>query len=163
MKTKKTLYLFYIKSQFLSMYTIFLVLGLLAQVQCYGLSRHSGGIHMMFNFGGSKSSPRIPANKKIAVVTGTTSGLGLETVRALLQRGDFHVVCANRDVEKMNSVAEREGFDPKSYTTLELDLGSFDSTRAFAKKLSSVKSRPLDALVCNAAVYQPALDKVGSS
>ena len=115
---------------------------------------------MMFNFGRpSGGSASIPAGKKIAVVTGTTSGLGLETTRALLNRGDFHVVCANRDVDKMKEVAEREGFDTKSLSILPLDLGSFASTRAFAKKLQSIKSRPLDALVCNAAVYQPAFDK----
>ena len=111
-------------------------------------------------FGGSSGGGSIPAGKKIAVITGTTSGLGLETARALLNRGDYYVICANRDVAKMEAIAEQEGFDAKSYKVLELDLGSFDSTRKFAKKLQSVKSRPLDALVCNAAVYQPALDKV---
>lgn len=111
-------------------------------------------------WGGSKGSSAIPASKKIAVVTGTTSGLGLETARALINRGDYYVICANRDVGKMEAVAEQEGFDAKSYKVMELDLGSFDSTRKFAKNLQSVKSRSLNALVCNAAVYQPALDKV---
>ena len=115
---------------------------------------------MLFNFGGAGSGGSIPSSKKIAVVTGTTSGLGLETARALLNRGDYHVVCANRNVEKMREIAEAEGFNRKDITILPLDLDSFESTRAFAKKLLSSKTRPLDALVCNAAVYQPALDKV---
>lgn len=115
---------------------------------------------MLFNFGGGGGGGSIPSRKKIAVVTGTTSGLGLETARALLNRGDYHVVCANRNVEKMREIAEAEGFNRKDYTILPLDLDSFESTRAFAKKLLSSKTRPLDALVCNAAVYQPALDKV---
>lgn len=116
---------------------------------------------MMFNFGGnSKASSKlnIPANKKLAVVTGTTSGMGKETVRALLNKGDYFVICANRDVAKMEKVAEAEKFDKSSYAVLDLDLGSFDSTRNFVKKLNAMKSRPVDKLVCNAAVYQPALD-----
>lgn len=120
----------------------------------------TSGKLMTMLWGGSSGGGAIPAGKKIAVITGTTSGLGLETARALLNRGDYYVICANRDVGKMEAIAEQEGFDAKSYKVLELDLGSFDSTRKFAKKLQSVKSRPLDALVCNAAVYQPALDTV---
>jgi protochlorophyllide reductase len=102
----------------------------------------------------------IPANKKICVITGTTSGLGLETLRSLLNTNKYYVVCACRDVDKMIQVAEREGFDPASHTVVDLDLGSFDSTKQFVAKLNKVKkNRPLDRLVCNAAVYQPALDK----
>ena len=63
----------------------------------------------MFKSGGPKSS--IPADKKVCVITGTTSGLGKETARALLSKGDYYVICACRDVEKMNQVAELEGFD----------------------------------------------------
>ena len=138
------------------------LLVLCGHVAGYSLRRTQ--TNMLFNFGGGggAASTKIPSGKKLAVVTGTTSGLGLETVRALLNKGDYHVVCANRDVDKMNEVAAREGLDTKSLTVLPLDLGSFDSTRSFAKKLLSIKSRPLDALVCNAAVYQPAYDKVSS-
>jgi len=103
------------------------------------------------------SAVKIPANKKVCVITGTTSGLGKETMRSLLEDGNYYVVSACRDVEKMQQVAAEEGFDSSSYTVLECDLGSFDSTRKFASKLRSTIKRPLDALVCNAALYQPAL------
>lgn len=43
---------------------------------------------------------------------------------------------------------------------MELDLGSFDSVKKFAKELKVVSKKPLDRLVCNAAVYQPALQTV---
>ena len=43
---------------------------------------------------------------------------------------------------------------------MELDLGSFDSVKKFAKDLKVVSKKPLDRLVCNAAVYQPALQTV---
>jgi NADP-dependent 3-hydroxy acid dehydrogenase YdfG len=106
------------------------------------------------------SSSSIPSNKKVCVITGTTSGLGKETMRSLLEKGNYYVVSACRDVEKMKRVAEENGFDKKSYTILELDLGSFDSVRKFVPKLKSVVKKPIDRLVCNAAVYQPALPTV---
>jgi len=60
----------------------------------------------------------------------------------------------------MKKIAESESFDPSSYAVLELDLASFDSTKKFFSNLQSLKSRPVDSLVCNAAVYQPALPTV---
>ena len=58
----------------------------------------------------------------------------------------------------MNVVAEVEGFDPKSFTVMKLDLASFQSVRDFVTELNEFKAgKPLDRLVCNAAVYQPSL------
>ena len=114
-------------------------------------------LKMVFNFGGSS---KIPANKKICVVTGTSSGLGKETAKDLLKKGNYYVILAVRDIEKMQKIADQEGFDKSSYSILELDLASFQSTKNFYKKLQSIKNRPLDRLVCNAAVYQPALPTV---
>ena len=71
--------------------------------------------------------------------------------------------CACRDVEKMENVAEGNGWDKSSYKVMELDLASYDSTRKFHKAVKAAKSKPLDALVCNAAVYQPALPTVSHS
>ena len=67
---------------------------------------------MMFGmFKGASTAGGIPANKKVCVITGTTSGLGKETARALLNKGDYYVICACRDVGKMEQVAALEGFD----------------------------------------------------
>jgi hypothetical protein len=142
-----------------------------AYVGAYGfrLAPQRGGIHqktnmnMMLNiFGGTKqsSSSSLPTNKKLCVITGTSSGLGKETAKVLLQRDDYFVICACRDVEKMKQVAEKEGFDDSKYKIMELNLSSFDSVRKFANDLKKIKSKPLDRLVCNAAVYQPALPTV---
>jgi protochlorophyllide reductase len=79
-------------------------------------------------------------------------------MKALINKGDYYVIAGVRDPERMKEIAETEGFDSNSYSVLPLDLASFDSTRDFVKNLNTVKkSRPLDRLVCNAAVYQPAL------
>lgn len=117
------------------------------------ISRHAP--HMIFD--SIFSTSKIPANKKLCVITGTTSGLGKETLRSLLNQGDYYVICGCRDVEKMQELSEQEGFDTSRHTVVELDLGSFQSTKDFAKKVKSLKgNRPLEKLVCNAAVYQPA-------
>ena len=93
-------------------------------------------------------------------MTGTTSGLGKETARSLIDSGEYFVVCAVRDTDKMAGVASNMGFDKSCYSIMELDLGSYASTRKFAKNLKACKSKGVDALVCNAAVYQPALPTV---
>lgn len=98
-------------------------------------------------------------NKKICVITGTSSGLGKQTAKALIQTGQWHVIGAVRDLDKMAEVATEEEFDMSSFTPLYCDLASFASVRSFVKNVEEFKSgQPLDRLVCNAAVYQPSLD-----
>jgi hypothetical protein len=100
-------------------------------------------------------------DRKICVITGTSSGLGKHTTKQLLKDGQFHVIGAVRDLDKMSVIAEAEGFDMTHFTPLECDLNSFKSVRKFAANLQEYLSgRPIDRLVCNAAVYQPSLSEV---
>lgn len=63
-----------------------------------------------------------------------------------------------RDVEKMEAVAEIEGFDPACFTPMHCELQSFASVRSFVDNLKDWKcGKPLDRLICNAGVYQPSL------
>ena len=92
------------------------------------------------------------------VVTGTSSGLGRKTARALVRTGQYHVVGAVRDLEKMEVVAEIEDFDPKCFTAMHVELNSFESVRQFVKELDAWRlTKPVDRLICNAGVYQPSL------
>ena len=95
--------------------------------------------------------------RKLAVVTGASSGLGLWTAKALADKGDYFVVCAVRDVEKMDAKAKEVGISKNDYCAMKLELGSFQSVKDFVFNLKAFKSeRPLTHLVCNAAVYRPA-------
>lgn len=95
-------------------------------------------------------------DKAICVITGTSSGLGKQTTKALLETGRYHVIGAVRDLDKMKAVAEEEGFDTTNFTALQCDLNSFNSVRNFVKELDEVRcARPVDRFVCNAALYQP--------
>ncbi|RMG13786.1 MAG: protochlorophyllide reductase [Cyanobacteria bacterium J055] len=91
--------------------------------------------------------------KPTVVITGTSSGVGLYGAKALLDRG-WHVVMACRDISKMEKAAESLGMSPDSYTIIHLDLGSLESVRRFVQHFRVI-GRPLDALVCNAAIYMP--------
>jgi len=93
------------------------------------------------------------------VVTGTSSGLGRKAALALLRSGEYHVVGAVRDLDKMEAVAEIDGFDMDHFTPMECELNSFASVRKFCQDLNEFRmEKPLDRLICNAGVYQPTLD-----
>lgn len=90
---------------------------------------------------------------KIAIVTGSNTGIGKETARALAQRGAT-VVLACRDVTK----AEAARADIVATTANErvlvrpLDLGSRSSIRDFAARFREENAR-LDLLVDNAGLW----------
>jgi protochlorophyllide reductase len=90
------------------------------------------------------------------VITGASSGVGLQAARALAQTGQWHVVMACRDLQKSEKAAQAVGMAPGSYTIMHLDLASLESVRQFVKTFRE-SGKSLDALVCNAAVYLPLL------
>jgi protochlorophyllide reductase len=97
-------------------------------------------------------------DKKLVVLTGASSGLGRKTAQALLRSGDYHVIGAVRDLDKMEVVAEVDGFDMDNFTPMHLELNSFDSVRKFCDDIKEYKmTKPIDRLICNAGVYQPSL------
>lgn len=97
-------------------------------------------------------------DKKLVVITGTSSGLGRKTARALVRTNKYHVIGAVRDIDKMEAVAELDDFNMENFTPMECELNDFESVRSFVNSLNEFKmSKPIDRLVCNAGVYQPSL------
>jgi len=94
---------------------------------------------------------------RTVIITGASSGVGLYAASALANRG-WHVVMACRDLEKAAAAARELGIPEASRTLLHIDLGSLASVRMFVEDFHKT-GRPLDALVCNAAVYLPRLDE----
>lgn len=93
--------------------------------------------------------------RKVVVITGASSGLGLSAAKKLVQEGYF-LIAAVRDTDKMKKVASEQGIPEKSFVAMRLELGSLQSVKDFASNLQLfMAGRPLDALVANAAIYNP--------
>jgi protochlorophyllide reductase len=102
------------------------------------------------------ANARVPPTqqKQTAIITGASSGLGLNAAKALAATGEWHVVMACRDFLKAEQAAQKVGMPAGSYSILHLDLSSLESVRQFVQNFKA-SGRRLDALVCNAAVYLP--------
>jgi NAD(P)-dependent dehydrogenase (short-subunit alcohol dehydrogenase family) len=99
-------------------------------------------------------SSRLPDQTgKVAVITGGSSGSGLETAVALAGAGATVVVCS-RNTRKIADAVERIRLrtGKTGVHGLELDLASFASIRSGAAELLSQWPR-LDVLINNAGVY----------
>jgi protochlorophyllide reductase len=92
--------------------------------------------------------------KSTVVITGASSGIGLQAARVLCESGSWHVVMACRNLEKAEHAARALEMLPDDYTLLQLDLASLESVRRFVRAFRAT-GRTLEALVCNAAVYTP--------
>jgi len=86
------------------------------------------------------------------IVTGSSSGLGVETVRALAKAGASCVMCA-RDVNKAKDVAHDiiKTTGNKNIQIEKLELDSIESVNGFVDRFLSTKS-PVHILINNAGV-----------
>jgi protochlorophyllide reductase len=108
-----------------------------------------------------KNSTAIMKGAPTAIMTGASSGVGLYATLALTTRG-WHVVMACRDLPKASAEAERLAIPTGRITLIGLDLGSLASVRRFVETFRD-SGLPLNALVCNAAVYRPLLKEPARS
>ena len=84
---------------------------------------------------------------KLAVVTGCTSGIGLETMRVLALRGAY-VVGTSRSLERAQAACAQV----KGVTSpVQLELSDFDSIVACANAIRNI-NLPVDMLICNAGI-----------
>lgn len=94
---------------------------------------------------------------KRILVTGVSSGIGLETARALVSRA-ASVVGTVRDLAKAESSTapgrDATGDGEGSLELAELDLASLKSIRACAEKLLA-DGQPFDVIIANAGVMAP--------
>ncbi|XP_054825690.1 short-chain dehydrogenase TIC 32, chloroplastic isoform X2 [Prosopis cineraria] len=94
----------------------------------------------------------IDGNDLTAIVTGASSGLGLETTRVLALRG-VHVVMAVRNVDSGMNVKNRilKEIPSAKIDVMTLDLSSMASVRKFAADYNS-SGLPLNILINNAGI-----------
>jgi NAD(P)-dependent dehydrogenase (short-subunit alcohol dehydrogenase family) len=89
--------------------------------------------------------------QRVAVITGSNRGIGLETARQLSRRG-FHVVLAARDEEQGQQAAEGIQAEGGKATFLPLDVSRSESIRSAARRFAAL-AECLDVLINNAASY----------
>lgn len=93
------------------------------------------------------------ARRKLAVVTGATDGIGLETARDLARAGcDLVLACRNAEKADATRAAISEESPGAVVEALQLDLASFASIRSFAAGLSE-RHGSVDLLLNNAGVF----------
>ena len=104
------------------------------------------------------SEPPVPTASfkgKTVIVTGASSGLGLEACRAIVHLGASQVILACRNVDKANAAVKdiqaSTSCPPDTLQVRHLDLSSYASVQAFAEKINSELPR-LDALIANAGL-----------
>lgn len=91
-----------------------------------------------------------------AIVTGSNSGVGLETSRQLLDLGLSKLILAVRDEEKGGQAAAdlakgRAGFDPSTIEVWKLDQSEYGSVMAFANRVKRTLTR-LDIAILNIGI-----------
>ncbi|KAJ6160703.1 hypothetical protein N7470_004099 [Penicillium chermesinum] len=86
---------------------------------------------------------------KVVVITGVSSGIGIETVRAFAATG-AKLFLTVRDLEKAKTALDGI-FDEQSMELVQMDLESLDSVRAAAKTILA-KTDQITILVNNAGV-----------
>lgn len=99
-------------------------------------------------------------NKKIALVTGANSGVGLETVKQLSAQSYGKVILVCRTVQKAEHTLAHlleTGFDSE-YAILEADLSSIISSQKALKTLIK-RDEKIDSLILNACATPAQLEK----
>ena len=98
--------------------------------------------------------------KGLVLITGTTSGVGLNTLKPLLRFG-WEIIAVNRSnkraIEKAHeSLTESE---TKNIHFIEIDLSDLDDVRNGCNEILKKFKKPISSIICNAAVYKPRLRK----
>jgi NAD(P)-dependent dehydrogenase (short-subunit alcohol dehydrogenase family) len=92
---------------------------------------------------------------RVAIVTGSTSGIGLETGRVLACKGATVILAARDRFKGRTAVTKiKTAFPEAAVVFRELDLADLASVRRFASEVASDYER-LDLLINNAGVMVP--------
>lgn len=102
-------------------------------------------------------TPQLPKRSfkgETVILTGANRGLGLEAARQLVQLGASRVIITVRNASKGEAakadIERTENCSPSTVEVWELDLGSNDSVKAFAKRLDTLPR--VDALIASAGM-----------
>lgn len=90
--------------------------------------------------------------KPYAIITGASSGLGLESAKALAAKGFDLTLLARGEKRLLDAAKDIQTHNPEvSITPKVLDMSDFDQVKEFAASIS----RPVDVLMNNAGLMGP--------
>ena len=100
------------------------------------------------------------STKGLVLITGTTSGVGLNTLKPLLRYG-WEVIAVNRSSKRAVEIAQKSFTDQEMNNIhfIEVDLSDLDDVRAGCSEILKKFKKPINSIICNAAVYKPRLSK----
>ena len=98
--------------------------------------------------------------KGLVLITGTTSGVGLNTLKPLLRFG-WEVIAVNRSNKRAIKIAEESltKEEVENVHFIEIDLSNLDDVRKGCDEILERFTNPINSLICNAAVYKPRLKR----
>ncbi len=98
--------------------------------------------------------------KGLVLITGTTSGVGLNTLKPLLRFG-WEVLAVNRSNKRAVEVAHQflTVSEMKNIHFIEIDLSDLDDVRNGCSEIMKKFKNRINSIICNAAVYKPRLRK----
>ena len=98
--------------------------------------------------------------KGLSLITGTTSGIGLNTLKPLLRFG-WEIIAVNRSNKRAIEIAEKflTKDEMKNIYFKEIDLSDLDDVKKGCNEILGELKKPINSLICNAAVYKPRLKR----
>src|SRR3954463_14782273 len=109
----------------------------LATVQASGEAARPSSWRTSNRMPSGRSSMSLRNAERIALVTGSNRGIGLEAARQLARRG-VHAVLASRDEGKGRMAADGIQASGGKATFLPLDVSSSESIRAAVRRFGSI-------------------------
>lgn len=91
-------------------------------------------------------------NGKLVVITGASSGIGLESIKHLISVGAC-VVIGVRNIQKMQSELNKLHADCSAVKVIELELTDINSIDNFSKQVEKLYPNGIDALINNAGIF----------
>ena len=98
--------------------------------------------------------------KGLVLITGTTSGVGLNTLRPLLRYG-WEVIAVNRSNERAIKMAGLllTNDEMSNIRFIEMDLSDLDHVKKGCHEILEKIKKPINSIICNAAIYKPRLKR----